>query len=103
MLIALIVAAEIAFWLILLSGLVARYVLRRPRLGMGLLVATPLVDLFLLVATTIELRRGGEAALPHALAAVCIGVSVVLWTTVLAIDFLISFSYTVSPRRPNAA
>jgi hypothetical protein len=55
------------------------------------------------IATTIELRRGGEAALPHALAAVCIGVSVVLWTTVLAIDFLISFSYTVSPRRPNAA
>ena len=178
MLIALIVAAEIAFWLILLAGLVARYVLRRPRLGMALLVATPFVDLFLLVATTIDLRRGGEAALPHALAAVYIGVSVawgtqmvswadarfahrfaggapperpprtgtlhaarerrewlrhllawatgtallglgillvgdldrtwalvnvaVLWTIVLAIDFLISFSYTLSPRRPNA-
>jgi hypothetical protein len=177
MLIALIIAAEIAFWLTLFSGLAARYLLRRPRLGMALLVATPLIDLALLVATTIDLRRGGEAALPHALAAVYIGVSVawgermvrwadvrfadrfaggpapvrpprkgrlhaarerrewlrhlvawaigtalvglgvlvvgdpdrtralvsvaVLWTLVLTIDFLISFSYTLWPRRPS--
>jgi hypothetical protein len=161
--------------LILLSGLVARYGLGRPRIGMALLVATPFVDLALLAVTTIDLRRGGEAALPHALAAVYIGVSVawgqriigwadarfahrfaggpapervprtglahaarerrewlrhlvawaagtallglgvlvvgdldrtwalvnvaVLWTFVLAIDFLISFSYTLWPRR----
>jgi hypothetical protein len=75
-LIAFIILAEVAFWLTLLAGLVSRYVLRRPRLGMALLVATPLVDLLLLTATTIDLRRGGEAALPHALAAVYIGVSV---------------------------
>lgn len=177
MLIALIVATEVAFWLILLSGLAARYVLRAPRLGMALLVVTPLVDLALLTATTIDLRRGGEATLPHALAAVYIGVTVAwghrivrwadvrfahrfaggpppariprtgrvhaarerrewvrhlvawttgtallgigvlvvgdldrtqallnvaaLWTLVLVVDFLISFSYTVRPRRPN--
>ena len=177
MLIALIVAAEVAFWLVLLSGLVARYGLRRPRLGLALLAATPFVDLLLLAATTIDLRRGGEAALPHALAAVYIGVSVAcghrmirwadarfahrfaggpeperpprigrrhaarerrewlrhvvawatgtallglgvlmvgdldrtsalvnvaaLWTLVLAIDFLISFSYTLWPRQPT--
>jgi hypothetical protein len=179
MLVFLIVAAEVAFWLILLAGLVTRYGLRRPRLGMALLVATPLVDLLLLIATTIDLRGGGDAGLPHALAAVYIGVSVawgrrmvswadarfahrfaggppperpprtgllhaarerrewlrhlvawatgtallglgvllvgdldrttalvnmaVLWTLVLAIDFLISFSYTLWPRRPTAA
>jgi hypothetical protein len=173
-LIALLIAAEIAFWLTLLAGLVARYLLRRRRLGMTLLVATPFIDLALLVVTTIDLRRGGEAALPHALAAVYIGVSIawgkrmiawadarfahrfagapaperppragrahaarerrewlrhvlawatgtallglgvlvvgdldrtwalvnvaVLWTLILAIDFLISFSYTVFPR-----
>jgi hypothetical protein len=44
---------------------VTRYLLRRPRLGMALLVATPLIDLALLAATTIDLRRGGEAALPR--------------------------------------
>jgi hypothetical protein len=178
-LILLIVAAEFAFWLTLLAGLVARYGLSRPRLGMALLLATPVVDLLLLAATTVDLRRGGEAALPHALAAVYIGVSVawgerlvrwadvrfahrfadgppperpprtgrlhaarerrewlrhllawasgtsllalgvlvvgdldrtqalvnvaVLWTIVLAIDFLISFSYTLRPRRTDAA
>jgi hypothetical protein len=75
-LIALIIAAEIAFWLTLVSGLAMRYGLKRPRMGMALLVATPLVDLALLAVTTIDLRRGGEAALPHALAAVYIGVSV---------------------------
>jgi hypothetical protein len=177
MLIVLIVAAEVAFWLILVSGLAARYVFRRPRLGMGLLAATPLVDLALLGATSLDLRRGGEAALPHALAAVYVGVSVAwgkravgwadahfahrfargpapgrpahagrahaarqrrewlrhlvawstgtallglgvlavgdlgrtealldvaaLWTLILAIDFLISFSYAVWPRRPR--
>jgi hypothetical protein len=75
-LIALIIAAEVAFWSILFSGLATRYVLGRPRLGIALLVATPVVDLALLTATTIDLRRGGEAALAHALAAVYIGVSV---------------------------
>jgi hypothetical protein len=35
-----------------------------------------MVDLALLAATTIDLRRGGEAALHHALAAVYIGISV---------------------------
>jgi hypothetical protein len=74
-LIALIIAAEIAVWSVLFSGLAARYLLGRPGLGMALLVATPVVDLALLAATTIDLRRGGEAALPHALAAVYIGVS----------------------------
>jgi hypothetical protein len=177
MLIALILAAEFAFWLTLFSGLFARYVLGRRRLGMALLVATPLVDLFLLVAATIDLRQGGKAALPHALAAVYLGVTVAwghrivhwadarfahrfagapapqrpprsgtahaarerrewlrhllawatgtsllglgvlvvgdldrtralvhvatLWTIVLAIDFAISFSYTLWPREPS--
>jgi hypothetical protein len=72
----LIVGAELAFWLTLFSGLTARYGLRRPHLGLALLAATPLVDVALLAATTIDLRSGGEAAVPHALAAVYIGVSV---------------------------
>jgi hypothetical protein len=76
MLIALIVVAEVTFWLVLVTGLVTRYPLRRRRLGMALLAATPAVDLALLVVTTIDVCRGGEAALPHALAAVYIGVSV---------------------------
>lgn len=74
--IALIIATEIAFWLFLLAGLIARYTLRRPGLGMALLVATPFVDLILLAATVVDLRGGGDASVPHALAAVYIGVTV---------------------------
>lgn len=36
MLIGIIVACEVGFWVILLAGLVARYLLRLPRLGLGL-------------------------------------------------------------------
>jgi hypothetical protein len=102
-LVAFIILAEIAFWSLLLSGLAARYLLRRPRLGLGLLVATPFVDLALLVATTIDLRRGGEAALAHALAAVYIGVSIawghriVRWTDV---RFAHRFAGGPAPERP---
>lgn len=76
MLLALIVACEVAFWALLVSGLLARYAWHLPRLGAGLLVATALVDVVLLVAATIDLRLGAEATTVHGLAAIYIGVSV---------------------------
>ncbi len=77
MLYALIIACEVGFWVVLLAGLVARYLLRRPRLGASLLVCVPLVDLVLLVASAQDLRYGGgEADLAHGLAAIYLGVSV---------------------------
>lgn len=177
MLLALLVACEIGFWLLLGAGLAARYLLRLRRTSLLLLAATPLVDLVLLVAATLDLTDGGQATVVHALAAVYIGVSVGfgarvidwadqrfarrfaggaapapkprfgaahaarersgwyrhlmawavgcallglavaligdlertvaltrvagLWTVVLLIDFAISFSYTLSPRRAH--
>lgn len=77
MIYALIVACEVGFWVVLLCGLAARYLLRRPRLGAVLLVCVPLVDLVLLVASAWDLRYGGgEAHLAHGVAAVYLGVSV---------------------------
>ena len=76
-LIALIIACEIGFWIVLSGGLVARYLLRRPRLGAALLICVPLVDLVLLAATTVDLARGATAGFGHGLAAAYIGVSVV--------------------------
>ncbi|HEY7486061.1 MAG TPA: hypothetical protein VH912_16470 [Streptosporangiaceae bacterium] len=178
MLLAVIVACEIGFWVFLLAGLAARYLLRWPRASVALLSCAPLVDLVLLVVATLDLRDGGRATVAHSLAAVYIGVSVgfghrmitwadqrfahrfaagptpaprprygaahaarerstwyrhlmawavgcallasavviigdssrtvalwqvaVLWTVVLAIDFAISFSFTLFPRRPRA-
>ncbi|MGC4892686.1 hypothetical protein [Micromonospora sp. DT31] len=76
MLVAVIVGCEVAFWVVLLAGLIARYPLRRPRLGAALLLAVPAVDLVLLAATTIDLRRGGTATAAHGLAAAYLGFSV---------------------------
>ena len=76
MLYAVIVACEVMFWVLVLAGLVTRYVLRRPRAGAVLLAGAPLVDLVLLGATVLDLRGGGTAGTAHALAAVYIGVSV---------------------------
>ncbi|MDI5944050.1 hypothetical protein QLR68_39155, partial [Micromonospora sp. DH15] len=76
MLVAVIVGCEIGFWVLLVAGLVARYPLRRPRLGAALLVCVPLVDLVLLAAAALDLRRGATADATHGLAAAYLGFSV---------------------------
>lgn len=76
MLVALIIACEVGFWVLLGAGLGVRYGLRRPRLGGALLVGVPLVDLVLLAATVIDLRAGSTATFVHGLAAAYIGFSV---------------------------
>lgn len=103
MLVALIVACEVAFWLLIAAGLVARYPLRLPRVGAALLMAVPAVDLVLLAATTIDLRRGGEATVAHGLAAAYLGFSVafghrmVRWADV---HFAHRFAGGPPPHRP---
>jgi hypothetical protein len=76
MLLALIAACEIGFWLVLLAGLSVRYLLRRRRLGAALLAATPLLDVVLLAATVIDLNGGATANLAHGLSAAYLGYSV---------------------------
>ncbi|WP_435209676.1 hypothetical protein [Micromonospora sp. bgisy143] len=76
MLVAVIIGCEIAFWVLIAAGLVARYPLRRPRLGAVLLVCVPLVDLALLAASVLDLRRGATADVTHGLAAAYLGFSV---------------------------
>ena len=76
LLLAFIVACEVGFWVLLAAGLVARYPLRRPRLGAVLLASTPVVDLALFVATIVDLRGGGSAGFMHGLAAAYIWFSI---------------------------
>jgi hypothetical protein len=73
---AAIVACEVGFWVVLLSGLSVRYLIGLRRTGAVLLAATPLVDLALLVFTVIHLRSGAEAQAADGLAAVYLGVSI---------------------------
>lgn len=71
-----IVISEIAFWVVILMGLITRYIFKRERLGFILLALTPVIDCVLLAATTIDLHRGSTATTAHALAAVYIGISI---------------------------
>ncbi|MFD2445407.1 hypothetical protein ACFSO7_15690 [Bacillus sp. CGMCC 1.16607] len=71
-----IVACEIAFWIVIILGLVLRYIFKLNKLGIIFLALTPVIDLILLAITSIDLYRGSTATQAHAIAAVYIGVSI---------------------------
>ena len=75
-LVLLVVACEIGFWVVLAAGLVARYPLRRPRLGGVLLLCVPVVDLVLVTASVADVARGTAPGFSHGLAAVYLGFTV---------------------------
>jgi hypothetical protein len=102
-LVAVIVACEIGFWVVLLAGLVARYPLGRRRLGAVLLALTPVTDLVLLAAGTADLQRGATAGAAHGLGAVYFGFSVVFGPGVVRWAderFAHRFAGGPPPRRP---
>ncbi|MCH0538118.1 hypothetical protein I3F58_00775 [Streptomyces sp. MUM 203J] len=76
MVLTLIVACEVGFWVLLAAGLTARYLLRMPRTGAALLLCEPLLEIVLLIATAVDLRNGAEPSWAHGLAALYIGYTV---------------------------
>ncbi|MEU8685108.1 hypothetical protein [Streptomyces sp. NPDC048611] len=76
MLVALIVACEVGFWVLLAVGLALRYLARMPRAGAAVLLMEPLLELILLIVTAIDLKNGAPADWKHGLAAVYIGFTV---------------------------
>lgn len=71
-----IVGCEIAFWLLIVLGLAARYLLQRHRLSRALLLSVPAVDLLLLAFTTLDLRSGTPATFAHGLATAYVGFTI---------------------------
>lgn len=76
LILAVIIACEIGFWVFVVLGLLARYLLRWGRTGAVLLAMTPVVDLVLLTAVIINLQGGGTATFFHGLAALYLGISI---------------------------
>ncbi|MFJ3925750.1 hypothetical protein [Streptomyces sp. NPDC090022] len=76
MIFALIIACEVGFWVLLGVGLALRYLAKMPRLGAAVLLCEPLLELVLLVVTTIDLKNGAEPDWKHGLAALYIGYTV---------------------------
>lgn len=75
-LVTLIIACEVGFWALLAGGLALRYLAKMPRLGAAVLLCEPLLELVLLVVTTLDLRGGAEPSWKHGLAALYIGYTV---------------------------
>ncbi|MGR9048115.1 hypothetical protein ACQ4XT_05790 [Halobacillus faecis] len=95
-----IVASEIGFWFVIIAGLVMRYIFNKRKTGLLLLALTPLIDLILLVTTSVHLWNGAEATIAHAVAAVYIGVSVAFGKSM--IDWAdVRFQYYITKEGPR--
>ncbi|UOQ86893.1 hypothetical protein [Gracilibacillus salinarum] len=73
----LIVACEIGFWIFIIAGLVTRYLFNKEKAGLFLLAMTPIVDLVLLVVTSIDVYRGAEITGAHSIAPIYLAISIV--------------------------
>jgi hypothetical protein len=76
MVVAVILACEAAFWIVLGTGLAARYLLRWQRTSTVLLLGLPAVDLALLVVVALDLAHGAQPRADHSLAAYYLGFTV---------------------------
>lgn len=96
--VTLIVACEIAFWVVLAAGLALRYGARKPRLGAAVLLCEPVLELVLLVVTAIDLKNGAEPDWKHGLAAVYIGFTVGLGhSTITWVDARVAHRFAGGP------
>ncbi|WP_282702453.1 hypothetical protein [Streptomyces sp. CC219B] len=76
MIVGLIIACEVGFWVLLALGLAVRYLLKWRRTSAALLLCEPVLELVLFVATAIDLKNGAEPGWEHGLAALYIGYTV---------------------------
>ncbi|MGH8195143.1 MAG: hypothetical protein ACREQ8_12185 [Woeseiaceae bacterium] len=78
-----IVGCEAAFWVVLVSGMAARYVLQWRRTSLFVLLCVPLIDLALLAFTMMDLKNGSSATFAHGLAIAYVGFTVAFGSTVI--------------------
>ncbi|UUU30867.1 hypothetical protein JIX56_13635 [Streptomyces sp. CA-210063] len=76
MIVALIIACEVGFWVLLALALAVRYLLKKRRASVVLLLCEPVLELVLFVVTAIDLKNGAEPSWEHGLAALYIGFTV---------------------------
>ncbi|MGW6910312.1 hypothetical protein [Streptomyces sp. NPDC054940] len=76
MIVALIIACEVGFWVLLALGLAVRYLLKWRRTSVVLLLCEPVLELVLFIVTAIDLKNGAEPSWKHGLAALYIGYTV---------------------------
>ncbi|MGV4983963.1 hypothetical protein ACVB8X_02620 [Streptomyces sp. NRAIS4] len=102
MVVGLIIACEVAFWVLLAAGLTFRYALRMPRTGLALLLCEPLLEVVLFAVTAIDLKHGAQPDWRHGLAAVYIGFTVGLGhSTIRWADARVAHRFADGPPPPK--
>ncbi|MDX2604757.1 hypothetical protein PV379_44820 [Streptomyces caniscabiei] len=76
MIVALIIACEVGFWVLLALALAVRYLGKKRRTSVVLLLCEPVLELVLFVVTAIDLKNGAEPSWEHGVAALYIGFTV---------------------------
>ncbi|MBM7366416.1 hypothetical protein [Gordonia hydrophobica] len=79
-----ILGCEVGFWVLVIGGLVLRYVIHAKRLSGYVLAAVPVLDVVLLVAVALDLHRGGEIGVAHRLAPIYLGVTIAFGRRLIA-------------------
>ncbi|GGM53038.1 hypothetical protein GCM10012275_25020 [Longimycelium tulufanense] len=77
MFLTIVLACEVAFWALLLAGLLTRYLLRTPRAGAALLLLAAGTQVVLLVSGALDLAQHNPATIAHVLAAVAVAIAAV--------------------------
>ncbi|MDZ5471421.1 hypothetical protein SM124_06635 [Bacillus sp. 31A1R] len=97
-----ILACEIGFWIFVLAGLVARYIFKQVKLSTFLLLCTPVIDLFLIIATVIDLKNGATATFFHGVAAYYIGMTIAFGKRMIQwADVRFAYKFANGPKPPE--
>ncbi|MFI5532656.1 hypothetical protein ACIA8O_29395 [Kitasatospora sp. NPDC051853] len=103
MIVTLIVAGEVGFWVLLALALAVRYLLKWRTVSNALLLGLPLIDLVILALTVVDLRGGTTASWTHGLAASYVGFSVAFGHSLVTwADGHFQHRFAGGPRPPKA-
>ncbi|MET9216013.1 MULTISPECIES: hypothetical protein [unclassified Nocardia] len=93
-----IAACEVGFWVLVVGGLLLRYVVRLRRAGLVTLALVPVLDVVLVVAVAIDLHRGGEVGFAHRLAGIYLGCTVMFGHRMIAwLDARFAYRFAGGP------
>jgi hypothetical protein len=99
----LILGCEVAFWVVLVMALAARYLLRREYLSRVLLFSLPAIDLLLLALAAADLRSDSPATFAHGLATAYVGFTIAFGSvTVQWADRHFAHRFAGGPSPPRA-
>jgi hypothetical protein len=101
--VTLIIACEVGFWVLLAAGLALRYLAKMPRTSVAVLLCEPLLEVVLLVVTAVDLKNGAQPDWKHGLAAVYIGFSAGMGHhMVTRADAWVAYRFAGGPRPAKA-